>query len=533
MTLSPASACTSFISTLIPIAITNLLATSRTARFLRLSHSHKPRLGKSRQFYATSMTAKPGDGVVARHDTPNSLATTVAENTPTDPASQGKENSKSKDKKAEKERQRALKAEKLAQKQTKAAALQANAAARAESSKKKADSLPAYVEKTPAGDKKVLGDLADPHHAAYHPAAVESAWYSWWEKSGFFQPKFDDAGKKLAPGAFVIPIPPPNVTGALHCGHALGTALQDVLIRWHRMRGFSTLFVPGCDHASISTQSVIENMLWRKERKTRHDLGREKFLDRALEWKADYHGRINKVLRRLVGLSLLLVLVLETPKLTRNLIIGWVVRLDKGGIHHGPTAHRGCVRVIRPTSRRRFRTSPLPQDTMGSVHLKSPTLVPLPQLTSGIRLQIYREKKFVNWSVQLNTTISNLEVETKELPGRTLLNVPGYDRVSNSVRLKDNLPLKIEAILTFIFRRWNLVLLPTSNIRSKVRMKPLKLPLLVLRPCSAILLSPSTLTTSASSIWLADLSDIHSWIAKFLLSPTPTSIGTLEPVPCE
>lgn len=67
------------------------------------------------------------------------------------------------------------------------------------------------------------------------------------------------------------------------------------------MRGFSTLFLPGCDHASISTQSVIENMLWRRERTTRYDLGREKFVERALEWKDDYHGRINHVLRCLVS----------------------------------------------------------------------------------------------------------------------------------------------------------------------------------------------------------------------------------------
>jgi valyl-tRNA synthetase len=131
----------------------------------------------------------------------------------------------------------------------------------------------------------VLGSLDSPNHSSYYSGVVESAWYDWWEKEGYFQPKYSPSGKTLTPGSFVIPIPPPNVTGALHCGHALGTALQDLLIRWYRQRGFTTLYVPGCDHASISTQSVIENMLWRRERKTRHDLGREKFLERALEWK--------------------------------------------------------------------------------------------------------------------------------------------------------------------------------------------------------------------------------------------------------
>lgn len=92
----------------------------------------------------------------------------------------------------------------------------------------------------------------------------------------------------MSAGSFVITVPPPNVTGALHCGHAMGTALQDLLIRWHRMRGFTTLYLPGCDHASISTQMVVEKMLWKKEKRTRHDLGREKFLQRALEWKDEY-----------------------------------------------------------------------------------------------------------------------------------------------------------------------------------------------------------------------------------------------------
>lgn len=171
-------------------------------------------------------------------------SSSAAVSTPTDPTTKeqieaevkdnfkGKDKNKDKNKKAEKERQKALKAEKLTQKQAKAVALQAATALKVESNKKKTEAaLPAYIEKTPTGEKKILGDLADAHHAAYHPRAVESAWYAWWEKSGFFQPRFDDAGKKLdPPGAFVIPIPPPNVTGALHCGHALGTALQDVLI---------------------------------------------------------------------------------------------------------------------------------------------------------------------------------------------------------------------------------------------------------------------------------------------------------------
>lgn len=120
------------------------------------------------------------------------------------------------------------------------------------------------------------------------PSVVEPAWDSWWTKQGFFEPQFTQSGDNLSAGSFVITVPPPNVTGALHCGHAMGTALQDLLIRWHRMRGFTTLYLPGCDHASISTQMVVEKILWKKEKRTRHDLGREKFLQRALEWKDEY-----------------------------------------------------------------------------------------------------------------------------------------------------------------------------------------------------------------------------------------------------
>lgn len=131
----------------------------------------------------------------------------------------------------------------------------------------------------------VLGSLDSPHHKAYIPAVVESAWDAWWTKQGFFEPHFTENGDNKPAGSFVITIPPPNVTGALHCGHALGTALQDLLIRWHRMRGYTTLYLPGCDHASISTQTVVEKMLWKKEKRTRHDLGRDKFVQKALDWK--------------------------------------------------------------------------------------------------------------------------------------------------------------------------------------------------------------------------------------------------------
>ena len=122
----------------------------------------------------------------------------------------------------------------------------------------------------------------------YNPIAVESAWYDWWEAQGFFRPQLTASGDIKPEGLFVIPSPPPNVTGSLHIGHALTVAIQDTLTRWNRMLGKTTLFVPGFDHAGISTQSVVEKRLYKSTGQTRHDLGREKFLETVWEWKNEY-----------------------------------------------------------------------------------------------------------------------------------------------------------------------------------------------------------------------------------------------------
>lgn len=106
------------------------------------------------------------------------------------------------------------------------------------------------------------------------PALILLARYDWWEKCGFFKP---DMESDKPP--FVIVIPPPNVTGTLHLGHALTNAIQDTLVRWRRMSGYNTLWVPGTDHAGIATQTVVEKKLQRERGITRHDLGREKFLE--------------------------------------------------------------------------------------------------------------------------------------------------------------------------------------------------------------------------------------------------------------
>lgn len=135
--------------------------------------------------------------------------------------------------------------------------------------------------------------------AGYNPTAVEAAWDGWWEKIGVYKPQYGKDGKSKAEGTFVIPLPPPNVTGALHIGHALTVAVQDALIRWSRMQGKTVLYTPGFDHAGISTQSVVEKRLWKDEKLTRHDLGREKLVEKIFEWKDQYQARITKQMRRL------------------------------------------------------------------------------------------------------------------------------------------------------------------------------------------------------------------------------------------
>ncbi len=127
----------------------------------------------------------------------------------------------------------------------------------------------------------------------YDAKAIEQPLYDWWESQGYFRPG-PVAGRK----PFVISMPPPNVTGALHLGHALVAGVEDALTRYHRMIGDATLWVPGSDHAGIATQNVVEREL-AKEGLTRQDLGREEFLRRSWEWKDVYHARITEQQRRL------------------------------------------------------------------------------------------------------------------------------------------------------------------------------------------------------------------------------------------
>src|SRR3954451_22457834 len=119
----------------------------------------------------------------------------------------------------------------------------------------------------------------------YDPKAVEQPIYSKWLESRVFHavaPQTDEEKKR---GCFSIVIPPPNVTGALHLGHAINGTIQDVLTRYHRMKGDNSMWMPGIDHAGIATQAVVKKTIFKKEKKNRHDLGRDELVRRIWEWK--------------------------------------------------------------------------------------------------------------------------------------------------------------------------------------------------------------------------------------------------------
>lgn len=190
----------------------------------------------------------------------------------------------------------------------------------------------------------------------YQPEQVEKRIYDWWLSKGYFA-----AQDKSTKPPFCIILPPPNVTGQLHMGHALNHTVQDVLIRWKRMSGFNALWLPGTDHAGIATQSVVEREL-KKENKTRQQLGREKFVERVWEWKEQYGGRIVEQMRSL-GDSC------DWKRLTFTL-------------------DENVSRAVRKV--------------FVSLYEK------------GL---IYRGQRLINWSPALESAISDLEVEYKEIRG--------------------------------------------------------------------------------------------------------------------
>jgi valyl-tRNA synthetase len=191
---------------------------------------------------------------------------------------------------------------------------------------------------------------------AYEPAKSEEKWYKLWMEKGYFTPKIDWKKKP-----FVIIMPPPNVTGELHSGHAMEMSLQDAMIRWHRMKGEPTLWLPGLDHASIAAQVVLERELV-KEGLDRHKLGREKFLERMYQWVAECRQTITQQLMK-IGVS-----------------CDWT-RLRF-------TLDEVSSRAVRTTFKRLY--------------------------DKGL---IYRGERIINWCPRCGTALSDLEVEHQDLKG--------------------------------------------------------------------------------------------------------------------
>ena len=200
--------------------------------------------------------------------------------------------------------------------------------------------------------------------AKYDFRDVEQRLYAWWEENGFFRPSNDPSSPDFDPTVrpFVISIPPPNVTGELHLGHAMFVSMEDLMIRYYRMKGVPTLWVPGSDHAGIATQLQVEKML-RSEGISRQQIGREAFLERTWEWKRKYGGIITRQIRRL-GAS-----------------CDWS--------RERFTLDEGLSRAVREAFVRLYE--------------------------KGL---IYRGIRLINWSPGLQTAVSDLEVEYSQEPGK-------------------------------------------------------------------------------------------------------------------
>ncbi|HEX2570737.1 MAG TPA: valine--tRNA ligase [Polyangia bacterium] len=192
----------------------------------------------------------------------------------------------------------------------------------------------------------------------YDPAQVEGRWYREWIEQNVFHA---DANTPKAP--YTIVIPPPNVTGSLHIGHALFATLQDILTRWRRMQGYNALWLPGTDHAGIATQLVVERRLWREEQKTRQDLGREAFLERVWQWKQRSGGRILEQLK-VLGASC------DWPR-------------------ERFTMDEGLSRAVREAFVRLYE--------------------------EGL---IYRARRLINWCPRCHSALSDLEVEHTDTDGK-------------------------------------------------------------------------------------------------------------------
>jgi len=180
---------------------------------------------------------------------------------------------------------------------------------------------------------------------AYDPKEVEARWYDFWLAGGFFSPDPDPSKP-----TFCIIMPPPNVTGELHLGHALTASIEDLLTRWHRMLGDSTLWLPGRDHAGIAGQLVVERQLAARG-KTRHDLGREAFLEEMWEWMDHYGAAIGLQHRRLgVSVDWERERFTMDPGPSRAVRTAFVRLYDKGLIYRGARITNWCPRCATALS---------------------------------------------------------------------------------------------------------------------------------------------------------------------------------------
>lgn len=205
----------------------------------------------------------------------------------------------------------------------------------------------------------------------FNAAEAEARIYEAWEQAGAFKA----GANRSRDESFTIMIPPPNVTGALHVGHAFNNTLQDILTRWHRMRGFDTLWQPGQDHAGIATQMQVEKMLANTQQPGRRELGREAFLDKVWEWKGEYGGTIIEQLKRLGS----------SCDWSRNAFtMAGAPRDPRTGHENSANFHDAVIKVF------------------------------VDMYEKGL---IYRGKRLVNWDPHFETAISDLEVENIETPG--------------------------------------------------------------------------------------------------------------------
>ncbi len=205
----------------------------------------------------------------------------------------------------------------------------------------------------------------------FNAAEAEARIYKAWEEAGAFKA----GANKSRDESFTIMIPPPNVTGALHVGHAFNNTLQDILIRWHRMRGFDTLWQPGQDHAGIATQMQVEKMLAATQQPSRTELGRDAFLEKVWEWKGEYGGTIIEQLKRLGS----------SCDWSRNAFtMAGAAGDPRTGHENSANFHDAVIKVF------------------------------VDMYEKGL---IYRGKRLVNWDPHFETAISDLEVENIEVAG--------------------------------------------------------------------------------------------------------------------